>query len=576
VRSALRLSPPIALLFVVGALACAARFHAFAIAMQLERLPSAVSFVFGDLRSTRNEIARRRAELNFIDFVELMWPVLEPDQPFVRGWVQEAICAHLQAVTEGKLTKLLINVPPGFTKSMLVSVMWPAWEWGPRNRPDLRYMSWSYSAELTEQHNENCRKLIEHEIYQAFWGDRVQLDEKTNSKTYYKNLRGGWRRSSSIEGKATGYRADRLIWDDPHSVKDADSKAQLREATRWFARTLPTRVRNPGGAGVDKVKVPFWVREVHGLPLEDDPDDRRKVMASATIGIMQRVDLYDISGIILKNPKLGYEILLIEMRYQGDDHPARKSEHWKGSSIGYRDPRTEKGELADPIRYPAQEVDEIEYQMMIEGGSDAVAAQHQQWPLETSGTWFKVEWLPVIEPHEVPETVGEGKRGWDFASSPKKKADQTANARVGRDSESKKFYLWDSAGKRGGPGDVEKFIADRHSDDPTTIDWSIPEDPGTGKLYADYVVRELAAGRYVHSSPEAKDKITRAKPVSAQAQHGNFIIVRHPGWEQTRQELVDFPYGEHDDFVDAVSRAFAACVAQPPRAVPVAGDGGYA
>src|SRR5204862_388656 len=136
----------------------------------------------------------------------------------------------------------------------------------------------------------------------------------------------------------------------------------------------------------------------------------------------------------------------------------RKSEHWKGSSIGWSDPRTEYGELADPVRFPADKVEELEAQMMVEGGSDAVAAQFDQWPLEMSGSWFKVEWLPVIEPHEVPETVTEGKRGWDFASSPKKRADQTANARVGRDLESKKFYLWDTAAKRGGPGDVEKFI----------------------------------------------------------------------------------------------------------------------
>lgn len=562
----------LAVAHVLGAFASAFGVLArpdIALAAHVESLNPALSFLLGGGRATRLEMARRRAELNFIDFVELMWPVLEPEQPFVRGWVQEAICAHLQAVTEGKITKLLINVPPGFTKSMLVSVMWPAWEWGPRNRPDLRYMSWSYSAELTEQHNENCRKIIESEVYQAFWGDRFELDEKTNSKRYYKNTKGGWRRSSSIEGVATGYRADRLIWDDPHNVKDADSKAALREATRWFARTLPTRVRNPGGDV--KVKVPFWVREVHGMPLEDAPEDvGRKVMASATIGIMQRVDLHDISGIILKNPKLGYEILLVEMRYQGADHPARKSEAWRPSSIGYKDPRTEIGELADPVRYPAERVDEIEAQMMLEGGSDAVAAQHQQWPHETSGTWFKIEWLPVIDPHQVPVDVSEGKRGFDFASSPKKKADQTASARVGRDLVTKKFYLWHTAAIRGGPGDVEKFLSDLHNDDASTIDWSVPEDPGTGKLYADYVVRELAAGRYVHTSPEVKDKVTRAKPVSAQAQHGNFVIVRHPGWEQARQELVDFPYGEHDDIVDAISRAFAACVAIPDAPPPAA------
>jgi phage terminase large subunit-like protein len=536
------------------------------------KLPGGLALIFGDLREGRIRTARRRAELNFIDFVELMWPVLEPEQPFVRGWVQEAICAHLQAVTEGKLTKLLINVPPGFTKSMLVSVMWPAWEWGPRNRPDLRYMSWSYSAELTEQHNENCRKIIEHEVYQRFWGDRFELDEKTNSKRYYKNTRGGWRRSSSIEGVATGYRADRLIWDDPHNVKDADSDASLKTALRWFARTLPTRVRNAGGG--TKVKVPFWVREVHGLELEQDPDDPREITESATIGIMQRVHLHDISGVILKNPSLGYEVLLVEMRYKGADHPARKSEHWKGTSIGYVDPRTEYGQLADPARYPLNKVDQIENQMMLEGGSDAVAAQHDQWPFETSGSMFKVEWLPVIEPHQQPLGIRADVRGWDSAGSEDRKAARTASVRMRRGVD-KKFYLNHSAAIRGGPGAVDTFMEKQHLDDEMSVTWSFPRDPGAaGVHYSSYVVREIAPGRYVKVSPETGPKVQRAKGLSGQAEHSNVVIVRHPGWEELRQELVDFPYGDFCDLVDAASRSFSELVDLGAAAETI--DGGYA
>jgi hypothetical protein len=100
------------------------------------------------------------------------------------------------------------------------------------------------------------------------------------------------------------------------------------------------------------VKVPYWVRAVHGIGPRRRPGRQPAGHASATIGIMQRVHLHDISGVILKNPALGYEILLIEMRYKGADHPARKMPTWRGSSIGYEDPRTEIGELADPLRFP--------------------------------------------------------------------------------------------------------------------------------------------------------------------------------------------------------------------------------
>jgi len=540
-----------------------------AAAQVLGELPQGLGLALANLSTSRLKIAKKRAERRLIDFVELMWPVLDPGQPFVRTWVQEAICAHLEAISAGRLTKLLINVPPGFTKSRLVNVMWPAWEWGPKDRPDLRYMAWSYDARLSEDQNNDCRKVIESEVYQLFWGSRFSLLGDSNAKSYYKNDKGGWRRSSSIGGAGTGYRADRLLTDDPHNVRDADSMAALKEATTWFAKSLPTRVRN--ASGDVRVRVPFWVRAVHGKGLEDDPDDNRPVTVSATIVIMQRVHLHDISGVIMKNPALGYEVLLIEMRYRGENHPARKSEHWKGSSIGYADPRIVPGQLADPIRFPEHVVAAMEAQMMLDGGSDAVAAQFDQWPLEVSGSWFKVEWLPVIEPHEVPTDVSIGKRGFDFASSAAKKSDQTADARVGRGASDRKFYLWDTHAIRGGPGDVEGFIRQRHTDDPQAVEWSIPEDPGTGKLYADYVIRELSAGRYVSSSREEKDKVTRAKPVSAQAQHGNFVIVNHPGWELARAELVDFPYGDHDDLVDAISRAFAAEVAMPATPTEVGG-----
>lgn len=563
VRPAATLLIAVTALMLAGAAAAAGAGldrDALAAAAAMTRYPAELALLLSRPRETRIRDAKRRAEAHLIDFVELMWPVLDPGQPFVRTWVQEAICEHLEAVTAGRLTKLLINVPPGFTKSRLVNVMWPAWEWGPRARPDLRYMSWSYSDQLSEDQNADCRKIIESEVYQRLWGDRFKLDESSNAKSYYKNDRGGWRRSSSVQGQGTGFRADRLLFDDPHSVKDGDSEAALRTATRWFARTLPTRVRNAGGDV--KVRVPFWVREAHGAGLEADPDDTRPVAASATIGIMQRIHLHDISGVILKNPALGYELLLIEMRYKGAGHPARRAATWRPSSIGYQDPRRNIGELADPIRFPEDEVSKMETQLMLTGGSDAVAAQFDQWPLEVSGSWFKAEWLPIIEPHEVPPDVGLGKRGWDLGGGGESaKADPSASARLARGTGG--FYLWHTATKRGSPGDVEAFIRGQHADDPPSVDWSIPEDPGTGKLYADYIKRECAVGRYATSSPEARDKITRAKPVSAQAQAGAFRIVRHKGCELARDELVDFPYGEHDDIVDAISRAFAALVSMP-------------
>ncbi len=518
--------------------------------------PAGGALLFSRPRLARAREAKRRAEACFLDFVELMWPVIEPGQPFVRGRVQEAIALHLEAVTAGKITKLLCNVPPGSTKSLLVDVFWAAWEWGPKNRPDLRHMSWSYSPDLTLEHNDLCRKIIKSELYQRFWGDRFKLDETSDAKGYFRNDKGGWRRASSIRGAATGFRADRLIFDDPHNVKDADSTASLEEATTWFAKTLPTRVRNTAGREVD-VRVPYWVRAVHML--EQDPDDPRPVTASATVGIMQRVHLFDVSGMILENPALGYEILLIEMRYR-PDHPARRSPNWRPSTIGYQDWRTTAGDLADPVRFPEAEVVKLETQLRLKGGDDAVAAQLDQWPLQLGGSWFTEETLPIIEPAAVP--AGVDKRGWDWAGSEAPSAAQTADARLRRGSDGC-WYLMDSDAIQAGPNGVDQRVRERHASDPRYIDWSIPRDPGAAGIhFAAYVKRELTVGRYVDDTPETGSKVTRMKPVSGQAKINNFKIVRHPGCEVTRSELISFPYGRLDR-ADAISRAFAAHVEHP-------------
>jgi len=78
-----------------------------------------------------------------IAFVRYFWSVLEPETPFVDGWPLWAMCEHLEAVTRGEIKRLLVNVPPGFMKSMLTDVFWPAFEWGPMGLAHYRYVAFS-------------------------------------------------------------------------------------------------------------------------------------------------------------------------------------------------------------------------------------------------------------------------------------------------------------------------------------------------------------------------------------------------------------------------------------------------
>src|SRR5512143_2005873 len=122
------------------------------------------------------------SEAKLIDFAEYIWPVVEPAIPFIRGWAISAIAEHLQAVTEGQITRLLMNVPPGFTKSLMTDVFWPAWAWGPRNMPWLRYVCASYSNHLPERDNMRCRNIVTSDRYRALWGGRFAISNEQFTK----------------------------------------------------------------------------------------------------------------------------------------------------------------------------------------------------------------------------------------------------------------------------------------------------------------------------------------------------------------------------------------------------------
>jgi predicted phage terminase large subunit-like protein len=278
-------------------------------------------------------------------FVQRAWKSLEPSQPYMHGWHIDAIAEHLEAVTKGQINRLLINIPPGTMKSMMVGVLWPAWEWGPMGLSSKRVIGASHEAKLATRDNLHTRRLISSDWYQALWPIVLTTDQ--NEKTFFQNTATGWRQSCAVTSM-TGRRGDSVIWDDPHSVEDAYSDAALEAATRIFRETLPTRLNNP-----DK---------------------------SAIIIIMQRLAENDVSGEILCGD-FGYVHLMLPMEYE----PGRKCK----TSIGFTDPRTEEGELLFPARF-SREVVERDKKIM---GSHAVAGQFQQRPNPLGGGLIKGAWF---------------------------------------------------------------------------------------------------------------------------------------------------------------------------------------
>lgn len=468
-------------------------------------MPAALNLTAADWREIEREACRR----SLSEFVKCAWPHIEPGR-YVHGWHMDALSEHLEAVARGEITRLLINIPPGTSKSTLTSVFFPAWVWGPFGWPGARIIGASYEQSLATRDNRRNRMLVESEWYQSLWPIAMTSDQ--NEKTGFENENRGWRQSCAVKSM-TGKRGDFVIWDDPLSPEKAYSETERETAIRVFSETLPTRLNDPE--------------------------------KSAIIVIMQRLHERDVSGHILASD-LGYDHLCLPMEYEPDRACA--------TSIGFSDPRKEAGELLFPERF-TREIVERDKKVM---GSFAVAGQFQQRPAPREGGMFKRSWFEVVG---AAPASGRRLRAWDMAAtadSGKNDPDWTAGVLIREVGGI--YYIEDVVRERLSPDGVERLIVNTATQDGRSVAQRIPQDPAAGgKAWAQRIIR-LLAGHDARIDPEMTrgSKEARATPLSAQAEAGNVKLVAGPWVEAFLEEVGMFPNASHDDQIDAASGAFNA------------------
>lgn len=471
------------------------------------------------------ELDRIDGRESLIRFIEIMWPVLEPGRAFKRGRVVEVICEHLEAVTRGKIKKLLINVPPGCMKSLTTNVFWPAWEW--IQRPSTRYVCFSYAEHLTLRDNRKCQQLIKSERFQRLWGNKIHLDPEERAKGKFATLETGFKMASSVSGVSTGERGDRVIVDDPHNVKEGESEAKRNEALLWFTEALTTRV--------------------------NDSD-------SAFVVIMQRIHEQDISGHIIEHLLDEWDHICLPMRYEVD-HPFKSK-----TSLGFADWRTEDGALLWPERFDEERQTSDERTMRSEGGDYAVAGQMQQRPSPRGGGIFKRDQFQVIDAHELPRMT-KIVRGWDLAATSTVRAPYTAGVKIGVDA-SGRIYILDATRDQQSPAGVETMLLRTAVDDGAKVTQDIPQDPGQSGKAQKAALARLLAGYDVRFGLESGSKEDRARPLAAQVEAGNVYLVRANWNSAFLAEAASFPAGRFKDQVDAASRAYARLVMKKKRRKP--------
>lgn len=340
-------------------------------------------------RRARSEVALSAPVMPLRKFVAEAWHLVDPTSRFIPNWHVDAICEHLEAIASGDLRRLVINIPPGHAKSMIVSVLWPAWMW--HWMPEWRSIFTSYDAKLSVRDAVNSRTVLTSDWFRETFNPKWRFTVDQNVKSYYTNDRTGQRFSTSLGGASTGFRGHCVVVDDPLSVKDANNKNAIDEANRIWDQVMSSRLND--------------------------------MERGAHVIIMQRVNTQDLTGHVLAK-RTGYEHLSLPSEFD----PKKRSTTVTISGKRWSDPRTLPGELLFPQKFP----ESVLAKAKIDLGSMQYAAQHGQSPVPSSGGVFKREWFPRYRKRELPPVWAEKIQSWDLTFKKKEESDYVVGDIYGR------------------------------------------------------------------------------------------------------------------------------------------------
>jgi len=456
---------------------------------------------------TALEAERIRCSQSFAYFIRRAWRHIIPDQ-LQWNWHIDAMAEHLQALANGEIAshRLLINVPPGSSKSTVVGVMYSAWLWGPGGQPWHRYIGAAHEQGLAVRDNRLTRELVTSSWYQRLWPMALKGDQ--NEKLYFENDKRGFRQACAV-ASMTGRRGHTIGLDDPLSPEKAHSQTERDKAIRVLSETIPTRLNDPA--------------------------------TSAIVIVMQRLHERDPSGFVLAE-ELGYEHLCIPMEFEPDRRCT--------TSIGWTDPRQNDGDLMFPQRFPREVVDRDRKAL----GSYAYAGQMQQRPAPAGGGIFKDEWWRFAS--ETPRITYRTIYA-DTAQKTKEANDYTVFQCWGKSLDGQAVLLDMVRGKWEAPELLEQGRAFYEKHRLQTGKGALRafkvEDKVSGTGLIQTLKRE---GVPVIAVKRDTDKITRAYDAAPFAESGNVVLMRNcPHLSDFLAEASAFPNGAHDDTLDPMMDA---------------------
>ena len=440
----------------------------------------------------RNDLASfaQRAISEILPSLELEW-----------NWHLDLICDRLTRLADGQISRLLVCVPPRSLKSLLCSVVFPAWLLA-RNEAE-RLLCISYAQPLAEDFARQGRQLMETGFYRGAFETRLSPDRRAVEQ--FETVGGGSRIASSVGGTVTGRGGDFIIIDDPMKPEEALSETGRKTVLDWMRSTLVSR-----------------------------PNSKRN---QRLLVIMQRLHEEDLAGYLMEQG--GWETLALPaIAVEPEEH--RFEVAGRVETV-----RRAPGEALHPQREPLEVLEQTRRDM----GNLAFAAQYQQNPLPTEGNLVKRSWFREYGPadtYQLERIV----QSWDTGSKTAAQHDYSVCTTWGM--KAGNVYLLDVwRGKLEMPELCRKVIELHDRFNPERV---LVEDKGAG-----IALLQALRSQYFHKGipylPK-EDKLVRLHGVTPTIE-GGYVFLPHsaPWLDDFLHELCGFPGAKHDDQVDSTSQA---------------------
>jgi len=513
------------------------------------------------------DLDRADCEDSLYKFLKNSWKYIDSGE-FTEGWPIEAVAEHLQAVADGEIKRLIVNIPPRCAKSSLTSVAFPAWVWlqppqwnSPTSGAGVQFLHASYAQQLSLRDSVKCRRLIESLWYQRLWSDRFKLTGDQNTKTRFDNDRSGSRLSTSVGSALTGEGGNIIVVDDPNAAQEAFSEATIHSTIEWWDSALSTRLNDPKTGAFIVIQQRLGEEDLTGHIMSKDVGD----WTHLCLPMRYEWERHTYTGIGWNDPR-GLDDEgepLVKVTSNGDRVPVNPSAH--GELV------KREGLLLWPERFGEEEVKGLERRL----GPWATAGQLQQRPEPKGGGIIKSEWWQSWEASHYPD-MDMIIASLDTAYTSKTENDPSAltiwgvfsgdvvaqnlktvgeeSDRVFSESHPRVMLMSAWEGRYELHELVEKVAVSCRK---MKVDKLLIENKAAGHSVAQEIKRLYGHENFAVQlyDPKGQDKLARLYSVQHIFAEKMIYAPRRQWADTVIQQVGQFPKGKHDDLVDTVSMA---------------------